>query len=224
MGVTTATTAPDFRVLRTDVPRLDPAPGVTLTLLVLAGDGVCCSGVDLASGVLVRTWAPEPPERRLRPYDVVEVTVATEAQGTPDPDAPEALMLASAPEAIGRLRGRRVERLLRPLLHPRDAPLLSSHGPAVAFWERRADHPSIAVAEPSGPVVLRRDANFLGCCFDWQDRTRELPCLDRRLAALMDRDGRRIMEAPRRSRLLVALTPPIGGHCHKVVEAVLPRP
>ena len=25
-------------------------------------------------------------------------------------------------------------------------------------------------------------------------------------------------------RLLVALTPPIEGRCHKVVEAVLPRP
>lgn len=220
----TATTAPDFRVLRTDVPRLDPAPGVTLTLLVLAADGVCCSGVDVDSGVLVRTWAPERPERRLRAYDVVEVTVATEPEEAPDPAAPEALLLAGPPEAVGRLRGRRVERLLRPLLHPGDAPLLSSHGPAIAFWERRADHPSIALAEPAGPIVVRRDAGFLGCRFEWQGKARELPCMDRRLAAVMDRDGRRIMEVERRSRLLVALTPPIDGHCHKVVEAVLPRP
>jgi hypothetical protein len=219
-----ATTAADFRVLRTDVPRLDPAPGVTLSLLVLSADGVCCSGVDLDSGVLVRTWAPERPERRLRPYDVVEATVATEPGELPDPDAPEALLLAAAPEAVGRLRGRRVERLLRPLLHPRDAALLSSHGPAVVFWERKADHPSIAVAEPVGQVVLRREADFLGCNFEWQGKLRELPCLDRRLAALMDRDGRRVMEAERRARLLVSLTPPIDGHCHKVVEAVLPRP
>ena len=220
----TATTAPDFRVLRTDVPRLDPAPGVTLTLLVLAADGVRCSGVDLDSGVLVRTWAPEAPEGRLRAYDVAEVIVATEPEEAPDPAAPEALLLAAAPEAVGRLGGRRVERLLRPLLHPTDAALLSSHGPAVAFWERRADHPSIALAGPAGPIVLRREGNFLGCRFEWQDRAWELPCLDRRLAAVMDRDGRRIMEVERRSRLLVALTPPIDGHCHKVVEAVLPHP
>lgn len=220
----TATTAPDFRVLRTDVPRLDAEPGIALTLLVLGADGVCCAGVDLDTGVLVRAWAPAPAERSLRPYDVIRVVVGPDPEEMPDPAAPEALYLSEPPEPIGRLQGRRVERLLRPLLHPTNAPLLSSHGPAVPFWERRRDHPSIALVEPLGPVVLRRDETYLGCRFEWQGTMRELPCLDRRLAAAMDRSGRRRMTAGPRSRLLVALTPPIDGHCHKVVEGVLPRP
>jgi hypothetical protein len=40
----------------------------------------------------------------------------------------------------------------------------------------------------------------------------------------MDRSGRTRMGAGKDDRLLVALTPPIDGRCHKVVEAVLPRP
>lgn len=220
----TATTAPDFRVLRTDVPRLDAVPGTVLSLLVLSASDAHCAGVELRTGVLVRTWAPGPPERRPRPYDVVQVTVAPEPETVPDPAAPEAIYVEGPAEAIGRLQGRRVERLLRPLLHPADAPLLSSHGPAVPFWERRADRPSIAVAEPRGPVVLHRDDTYLGCRFPWQDKLREFPCLDRRLAATMDHGGRRRVTVEGRPRLLVALTPPIDGHCHKVVEVVLPRP
>ncbi|MHB8504467.1 MAG: hypothetical protein ACYDEN_01910, partial [Acidimicrobiales bacterium] len=113
---------------------------------------------------------------------------------------------------------------LRPLLHPADAPLLSSHGPTVPFWERRGDHPSIALVEPLGPVAVHREASYLACRFEWLGTTRELPCLDRRLAGAMDRSGQRRLVTERRTRLLVALTPPIDGHCHKVVEAVLPRP
>ncbi|HLH46910.1 MAG TPA: hypothetical protein VKV25_07110 [Acidimicrobiales bacterium] len=219
-----ATTAPDFRVTRTDVPRLAAEPGVTLRLLVLADDGGHCAAVDLDTGVLVRAWSPRASERRLRPYDVVEVTLAPDPEAVPDPSEPEALVLDDAPEPVGRLAGRRVERLLRPLLHPKHAPLLSTHGPAVPFWERSADHPSIALVEPDGEIVLRREPGYLACRFEWQGKQRELPCLDRRVAADMDLDGRRHRVVERRTRLLVALTPPIDGHCHKVVEAVLPRP
>ncbi len=220
----TATTAPDFRVLRTDVPRLDAGPGTTFELLVLAADGPRCTGIELRTGVLVRSWAPVAPEQRLRPYDVVEVTVGDDADHLPDPAAPEALALSEPPEPVGRLRGRRVERLLRPLVHPAGAPLLSSHGPTVPFWERRRDHPSAALVEPTEPVVVVRDGTYLGCRFSWQDKPRELPCLDRYLAAAMDREGLRRRSLEPRGRLLVALTPPIDGHCHKVVEGVLPRP
>jgi hypothetical protein len=40
----------------------------------------------------------------------------------------------------------------------------------------------------------------------------------------MDRAGLTRMAAGRGDRLVVSLTPPIDGTCHKVVEAVLPRP
>jgi hypothetical protein len=40
----------------------------------------------------------------------------------------------------------------------------------------------------------------------------------------MDRIGRVHIKAGKQDRLVVSLTPPIDGTCHKVVEAVLPRP
>ena len=200
------------------------APGATLQLMVLAADERHCAGVDLASGALVRGWSSADPEERIHPYDVVNVVVDDEVDAVPDPAEPEAFALLGTPERVGHLTGRRCERLLRPLLHPKGQPLLGITATAVPFWERRADHPSIAVVEPDGPITLWREGPYLACRFLWQDHERELPCLDRDLAAAMDRSGRPWMAAPRRSRLVVALTPPIDGRCHKVVEAVLDRP
>lgn len=217
------TTAPDFQGPVRDLPRLDAVPGATLELLVVAADGGQCAGVDLASGALVRAWSALPPEHGPRAYDVVTVTVDDDHDAVPDPTAPEAVMLAAPPEITGRITGRRARRLLRPLLHPARTPLLGCHAPAVPFWERTADHPSIAVVVPEGPITMLRDHEYLACRFAWQDLIRELPCMDRRLAAEMDRDGQTRASGSKGDRLVVALTPPIDGHCHKVVEAILPR-
>jgi hypothetical protein len=224
MSIVPATTAPDFQGLGKDVPRLRAAPGTTLELLVLAADGGQCAGVDLDSGALVRAWSAQPSHQPLRPYDVVAVILAADIDAVPDPSEPEALVCDGPPEPVGRITGRRAERLLRPLLHPSGQPLLGLHAPAVPFWERRPDHPSIALVAPTGPIQLRRDGGYLACRFGWQGAMRELACLDRRVAAAMDHAGRTRLVAGKGDRLVVALTPPIDGHCHKVVEAVLPRP
>lgn len=224
MSIVSTTTAPDFRDLGKGVPRLAAAEGDTLELLVLAVHDGRCAGVDLASGALVRTSGGTRPSRRLRPYDVALVTLADDSGYVPDPCEPEALALAGAPEPVGHMSGRRVEKLLRPLLHPADVPLLGSHAPAVPFWERRRDHPSIALVEPGGPIFLRREPGYLACRFAWNGAVRELPCLDRRTAGEMDRAGQTRRVVDKRTRLVVALNPPIDGHCHKVVETVLPRP
>ena len=224
MSIVPTTTAPDFQGPVKQLPRLDDAPGTTLELMVLAADGQYCAGVDLASGALIRAWAPEPVHERLRTYDTVDVTLDAAIDCVPDPSEPEGLPLVSAPVATGRLTGRRVERLLRPLLHPKREPLLGTHAPAVPFWQRRSDHPSIALVEPHSPVMLLREGPYLACRFLWRDSVLELPCLDRRLASWMDRAGRTRMAGERGERIVVALNPPIDGHCHKVVEAVLPRP
>jgi hypothetical protein len=217
-------TAPDFHPVVKDLPRVAVGPGATLELLVLSADGNHCAGVDLASGALVRAWSAEASAHRLRPYDVVAVTLDDDFGGVPDPHQPEGVLLAGPPEPLRRVSGRRVQRLLRKLLHPSGQPLLGVTSSVVPFWERRSDHPSIAVVEPEGPISLWRDGPYLACRFAWLGHERELPCLDRYLAAVMDRSGRTRMVAGKDDRLLVALTPPIDGRCHKVVSAVLPRP
>jgi hypothetical protein len=217
-------TAPDFYPVLKDLPRVRVAAGVVLQLLVVAADGFHCAGVDVDSGALVRAWSPVPEGHRLNPYDVVEVTLDENADVVPDPSEPEALAIIAAPEPVGRITGRKAERLIRPLLHPKGQALLGVGATAVPFYERRSDHPSIGLVDPEGPTLLRRDGSFLSCRFGWQGHQRELPCLDRRRAAEMDRAGMTRMAATKGARLVVAFTPPINGRCHKVVEAVLPRP
>jgi hypothetical protein len=217
-------TRPDFHPVLKDLPRVRVAPGTTLQLLVVCADEHQCAGVDLISGALVRGWSIHPPEEKIRPYDVVEVTLDDDPDAVPDPAEPEGLGLMGPPRPVSRLTGRRCERLLRPLLHPKGQPLLGITATAVVFWERSRDHPSIALVEPEGPVSLWRQGRYLACRFGWQGHQRELPCLDRHLAGVMDRSGRGHMVAGKGDRLVVSLTPPMDGRCHKVVEAVLPKP
>jgi hypothetical protein len=217
-------TAPDFQGPICDLPRLDAAPGTTLKLLVVAFSGVQCVGVDLGTGVLVRTWSTRPPPLRLRPYDVAEVTISADPDVVPDPTAPEALPVVGAPQVVGRLKGHRAERLLRPLGHPPNEALLGFRAPSVRFFERTPDRPSVALVEPPGRITLHRRPSYLVCRFSWQGVTQSLPCLDGQVAELMDRADRTIAKGGRGDRLVVALTPPIDGQCHKVVQAVLPHP
>jgi len=219
-----ASTAPDFDPVVKDLPRVRVAAGAVLELLVVAADGHHCAGVDMDSGALVRAWSPSANGHRLQPYDVVQVTLDENTDVVPDPSEPEALALTAAPEPVGRLAGRKAERLIRPLLHPSGQALLGVSAAAVPFYERRSDHPSIGLVDPEGQILLRREGSFLACRFGWQGHQRELPCLDRRRAAEMDRAGMTRMAAAKGARLVVAFTPPINGRCHKVVEAVLPKP
>jgi hypothetical protein len=121
------------------------------------------------------------------------------------------------------MAGGAARRLIRPLLHPENVPLLGFQGPTVPFWERRPDHPSVALAEPSVPLVVTAEAGPLWCHFAWGGRPQVLPCQDPRLAASLERSGRRYAELRPGTRIVVALEPPVSGYCHKVVEAVVPR-
>ncbi len=216
-------TAPEFHPVLKDLPRVEVSAGTTLQLMVVAADGYHCAGIDLASGALVRAWSTVASESRPRPYDVVEVTLDGDPDTVPDPAQPEALALTGAPRVVDRITGRRCERMLRPLVHPHGQPLLGITATAIPFWERRGDHPSIAVVEPEGKVTFRREGPYLACHFDWQGHEREFPCLDRAVAGHMDRSGRTLMTADKGDRLVVALTAPIDGRCHKVVETLLRR-
>jgi hypothetical protein len=191
------------------MPMRVTVPGETLELLVLAADERGCAGVDTASGALVRATYPEPAAFTLDPFDVASAPIAATDEA-PDPTMPEAVELARLPRRDARLSPRRAERWLRPLLHPRDEPLLGFMGPAVPFWERAGDRPSLALVEPRGGVRVVRRAGERGlrCQFAWRSLPVELPLLAPPVA------GAR--------RLLVALTPPRRGNCHKVVAGLLP--
>ena len=197
--------------------------GAKLRLLVVSSSHLHLAGIDMATGALVRAWSPELPQDHIRPYDVVEVVCDGDLDTVPDPTEPEALGLAEAPMVVDRVTGRRAERLIRPLLHPLQQPLLGITATAIPFWQRGADHPSVAVVEPKGRIVLVREGSYLGCRFEWQGHERELPCLDRLLAGHMDRHGRTRLTAGKGDRLVVALTAPMDGRCHKVVETLLHR-
>jgi hypothetical protein len=182
-----------------------------------------CVGVDLDSGTLVRAWAAHAVDQRLAPYDLVDVRVASDPDLVPDPTEPEALVIEAVPEPVGRLSGRRAQRLMRPLLHPEHTPLLGFHGPTVPFWERRPDHPSAALAQVAGPVVVTLEEGAMWCHFVWGGRPQVLACSDPRLYATMHRAARDRANLRPGTYLVVALEPPVSGQCHKVVEALVPR-
>ncbi len=205
------------------MPRLHDAPGSALQLLVVSTGEKHCAGIDLASGALVRAWSAAPVDQRLRPYDVVEVTVAREPDLVADPSEPEAVVVSGPPKLAGRMTGRTARRLIRPLLHPQNTPLLGFHGPAIPFWERKPDHPSVALAEPQSGVVITLHEASLWCHFLWGGRPQVIGCVDPRLAGSLERIRSSHARMKPGGVLVVALSPPADGHCYKVVEAVVPR-
>jgi len=204
------------------LPRLVAAPGKTLRLMVMSTGPRHCAGIDLGSGALVRAWCPQPVDQRLRPYDVVSIVVGTDTDLVPDPAEPEAVASAGPPVLAGRLTGRPARRLIGPLLHPENQPLLGTLSPAVPFWERNRDHPSIALVRPRRPLSATIERQRLWCRFPWLGREHALVCTDPRLAASLGRSGRSYALLRDGTVLVVALGPPVEGHCHKIVEAVVP--
>jgi hypothetical protein len=213
------------------VPRRTSVAGDELRLLVLASSPTGCDGIDLASGALVRAIYPERARTPFRPYDIVSAALLGEDE-LETPYAPEQVQLASVPEVEGQLTGRRAERYLRLAHQPRNGHLLGFPGPAVPFWTLEGDRPSMAVVEPAaGPAVVRT-ARDLRCRFVWRGLDHELPLVDRGVAAKLDAAGgtrftgdslTRLLGA-RPTRVLIALTPPMGGYCYKAVAALLPHP
>lgn len=207
-------------------------------MVVLSAGPEGCIGIDADSGALVRASMPGLWTEPVAPYDVVSATMADPAEVVFDPAQPEAVLLDGPPEVVGRLPGRRVERLLRLLRHPRHGQLLGWAGPAILYWTLEGDHPSAAVLDlATEPIVLARAPapgrpDAPRCRFSWAGRTMELPITDRRLTAALRRNELPILTGSalaaatggRPRYLLVALTPPVNGHCYKVVAGILPRP
>jgi hypothetical protein len=186
-----------------------------LRMLVLAPSSSECTGVDLATGALVRAQLPAGSgSSPLSPYDIARGRVVPDVLDDLAP--PESLSVAEPLSAVGRLTGRRAERYLRPLLHPRRRPLLGFTGPAIRYWDLDGRRPTVSLVTPAaGPdLVVRGDE--MRCRFGWDRHVHELP-LDPPPAELGQlRKGK--------LRLVVALAPPRDGYCYKTVVSILPPP
>jgi len=202
--------------------------GDGMRLLILASSTRGGAAVDLASGALVRTHWTAPLAEPFEPYQVVQARRVVDEELAFAADS----VVADRPEVIGELRGRKAERLIKPLVHPPTQPLLGAAGPSVTYWTLRPDQPSIAIVRPAaGPVVERDRSLRLRCRFRWRRLDHDLPLDDPRLEEQLSHPtavqltGGTLSRALgwKPERLLVVLTPPRRGLCHKVVAGMLPR-
>lgn len=181
--------------------------GEEVELLLLAGGQRWCAAIHLDTGALVSARWSEPAPSDLAPLVVARARVAAD-QGDTDPVRPEELVLSSAPRPVGQIGSRRrVDRLLRPILHPPGEHLLGFPGAAAPYWTLTGERPSVAVVAPHpAPVVTGGQ-----CRFRWRNINHALPVLPRALDA----------RPARPARLVVTLSAPRAGHCYKVVAALL---
>ncbi len=190
-------------------------------LLLAPGEGeAACIDLD-TGGLLWAVWDPESSNVvpiRLRPLDVVTARTVINPP-PPDPSRPETVELVDPPVAVGRLRGRRAQRLLTPLHHPEKDQLLGFAGPAVPYWTLAGDHPSMTIVNPYGDVVLTPTMEGLTVRFRFRGVVHELPCTDASAAAAVTAKNGPVKA---KRRLLVTLSAPYLGHCYKIVPALLP--
>ncbi len=215
-------------------PRIDVVGGTSLTLLVLSCHLEDTTGIDLASGALVRvrvTW-PDDHGPDLDPFDVVEVQLAEEPERD-DLAQPEAVTADGLPRHLGTLHGRKVRRLLHQLVAPAEEHVLGFPGASAPYWEFRGFRPSLALIVPSkGPVLFRRVADrSVWARFGWGRTDNWLPLEDPRTERALDiarRDrlaGKDLAAALgfKPHYLVAAVSTPREGHCYKTVRALLPR-
>ena len=208
--------------------------GTSLTLLVLACHEEDTTGVDLASGALVRVRVDWPAEHGpdLAPFDVVETQLADEPERD-DLAQPEAVTATGLPRHLGTLHGRKVRHLLHQLAAPVEDHVLGFPGASAPYWEFKGFRPSLALIEPTkGPVLFRRIGDRTAWVrFGWGRSDNWLPVEDPQLERALDvarRDrlqGKDLASALgfKPHYLVAAVSTPRDGHCYKTVRALLPR-
>ena len=214
--------------------QIDVGGGTPLTMLVLSCHPEDTTGVDLASGALVRVRVDWPEEHGpdLSPFDVVEAQLAEEPERD-DLAQPEAVTAVGLPRHLGTLHGRRVRRLLHVLAAPVEEHVLGFPGASAPYWEFRGFRPSLALIVPTkGPVLFRRIADrSVWARFGWGRSDNWIPVEDPR--------AERALDAARRDRLhgkdlsaalgfkphylVASISTPREGHCYKTIRALLPR-
>jgi hypothetical protein len=203
-------------------------------VLVLACHPEDTTGVDLASGTLVRVRVDWPDDHvpDLAPFDVVEARLADEPERD-DLAQPEAVTATGLPRHLGTFHGRQVRRLLHALAAPPEEHVLGFPGASAPYWEFRGFRPSLALVVPTkGPVLFRRlEDRSVWVRFGWGRSDNWLPVEDPRTERALDiarRDrlmGKDLAAALgfKPHYLVAAITTPRDGHCYKSVRALLPR-
>ena len=214
--------------------QIDVGGGTSLTMLVLSCHPEDTTGVDLASGALVRVRVAWPEEHGpdLSPFDVVEAQLAEEPERD-DLAQPEAVTAIGLPRHLGTLHGRRVRRLLHALAAPVEEHVLGFPGASAPYWEFRGFRPSLALIVPTkGPVLFRRIADrSVWVRFGWGRSDNWIPVEDPLVERALDVARRDRLHGKDLSTalgfkphyLVASISTPRDGHCYKTVRALLPR-
>ena len=203
--------------------------GTTLQVLVLAPGRRGCVGVDLDSGAFVRVHHPDAG-RPLKPFVIGVGTVSPERVDRHE--QPEAVDIAKALQPIGVLSGRRLQRVLDSIEHPKNRPLFGVHGTTIPSWLLDGDRSTVALVPVGSDLGVRVGPEGVHCEFSWNGTLQHLRFEDPRLLARLDWLPRNPLRGDllrdtlglRPANLVVALSRPRQGHCYKVVAAALPRP
>jgi hypothetical protein len=214
--------------------QIDVGGGTSLIMLVLSCHLEDTTGVDLASGALVRVRVAWPEEHGpdLSPFDVVEAQLAEEPERD-DLAQPEAVTAIGLPRHLGTLHGRRVRRLLHALAAPVEEHVLGFPGASAPYWEFRGFRPSLALIVPTkGPVLFRRIADrSVWVRFGWGRSDNWIPVEDPLVERALDVARRDRLHGKDLSTalgfkphyLVASISTPRDGHCYKTVRALLPR-
>lgn len=206
--------------------------GSEVRLVVLAPGIEECAALDRASGAFVWIELLGAEPHQLQRFDVVAAQLTLDDE-IPDPARPEAVRLGRPLETVGRFRGRGARRFLNSLVLPPGQPFLGFPGPSTRYWSITGTSPSLALIVPDrGPQLLRRRDGNLKARFLWGGVEHQLAVGDPQLVdAMLASGAARLSESQLESALgfrpeylLIALTPPIDGHCYKTVAAALPKP
>jgi len=131
------------------------------------------------------------------------------------------------------MRGRKAEKLVRPLVYRGNGPLLGAATASVTYWTLGGASPSVSLVAPAAGPVVERDVDLrLRCRFRSGRRDHDLPLDDARLEERLSHPtatrlsggtlARALGWSP--ERLVVALSPPSEGRCQKIVAGMVPRP
>jgi hypothetical protein len=181
----------------------------------------------LASDEELELWSERARPARARRADGAIVLDGTEL----DDERHELAVLAGPLRQIGRVSQRRAQRYLKALHHPRTGPILGFHGTAAPFWSVDPMRPSISVVMPESAIGIRVTEHSISTLFRWRGILHALPTEAPEVLSRLDwlptgvTTGPPLADAlgfePR--ELVVRLSGPIDGVCHKLVAGVVPR-